>query len=172
MFIYFFYNISTFHISLWVALMPETYSYSAHLRFSNFKILLISSFFRRLGFHHHIDVDRRAIDQLLFMQMQSLLLHTLSLSLNLQVVGEIKKFCENFGSFMFVLLKNSYRIFVWTFKNNTILAKLFHPYYVHRLSPVAYLWSYDGYELYKNTNICYRLIFSSQHLTKYATEPF
>ena len=33
---------------------------------------------------------------------------------------------------------------------------------VHRFSPFAYLWSYDDYELYKNTNICYRLIFGSQ----------
>ena len=147
---------------------------TAHLRFWNFKILLIFIIFwgALAARFPSSQTSAAAINQLFFMQMQSLLLHTLSLSLNLQVVGEIKKFCENFGSFMFVLLKNSYRIFVWTFKNNTILAKLFHPYYVHRFSPVAYLWSYDGYELYKNTNICYRLMFSSQQLTKYATEPF
>lgn len=155
-----------FSYLLWVALMPETYSYSdrtfAFLKFQNFA-----------NFHHFwgavaaarfpsSQTSAAAINQL-FMQMQSLLLHTLSLSLNVQVVqGEIKKFCKNFGSFKFVLLKKSYRIFVWTFKINTILAKLSHPFHVHRFSPFAYLWSYDDYELYKNTNICYRLIFGSQ----------
>ena len=75
------------------------------LKFWNFKILLIFVIFevrwRRQGFHHH---RRRPINQPII-QMQSSLLHTLSLSLNVQVVGEIKKFCKNFGSFKFVLLK-------------------------------------------------------------------
>ena len=140
---------------------------TAHLRFWNFKILLIFIIFEArwavaAARFPSSQTSAAAINQL-FMQMQSLLLHTLSLSLNVQVVqGEIKKFCKNFGSFKFVLLKKSYRIFVWTFKINTILAKLSHPFHVHRFSPFAYLWSYDDYELYKNTNICYRLIFGSQ----------
>jgi len=86
--------------------MPETYLYSdrtfAFLKFQNFANS--RHFLRRGARFPSSQTSAAAINQL-FMQMQSLLLHTLSLSLNVQVVGEIKKFCKNFGSFKFVLLK-------------------------------------------------------------------
>ena len=112
-FIYFFSTIFQLFISFcelhWC--QKPTRIPTAHLRFWNFKILLIFVIFWgavAAARFPSSQTSAAAVDQL-FMQMQSLLLHTLlllSLSLNVQVVqGEIKKFCKNFGSFKFVLLK-------------------------------------------------------------------